>query len=75
MAPTHACQEVVQIKHLFFHVIYDARRIIIFYDSQRTTCLQKNPTLHNRTQHIDVKYQFLCNMVEVQKVNVEKVDT
>lgn len=44
-------------------------------DSQSAICLAKNPTFHARTKHIDVQFQFVRDMVEDGKVNLEKVDT
>ena len=37
----------------------------IFVDNQSAIALAKNPVLHHRTKHIDIKYHFIC--VEVQK--------
>jgi hypothetical protein len=35
----------------------------------------KNPTYHSMTNHIDVQYHFLRDMVEDKKVLLMKVDT
>ena len=37
----------------------------IFVDNQSAIALAKNPVLHQRTKHIDIKYHFI--RVEVQK--------
>jgi hypothetical protein len=37
--------------------------------------LEKNPTYHSKTKHIDVQYRFVRDMVEDKKVLLEKVDT
>jgi hypothetical protein len=37
--------------------------------------LANNPTFHAMTKYIDVQYNFLQDMVEDGKVNLEKVDT
>ena len=37
----------------------------IFVDNQSAIALAKNPVLHQRTKHIDIKYHFIH--VEVQK--------
>jgi hypothetical protein len=44
-------------------------------DSQNTIFLAKNPTYHLKTKHIDVQYHFMRDMVEINKVFLEKVDT
>ena len=45
---------------------------IICY-SQRTIFLEKNPTYHLKTKNIDVQYHFMRDMVEINKVLLEKV--
>jgi hypothetical protein len=44
-------------------------------NSYRTIFLAKNPMYHSRTKHIDVQYHFVKDMVENNKVLLEKVDT
>ena len=44
-------------------------------DSQSAIFLAKNPTYHSKTKHIDVQYHFVRDMVESNKVFLEKVDT
>ena len=75
MTSTDACEEVVWLKHLCSNIGYDARRIIVFCDSQSAICLAKKPTFHVRTKHIDLQYHFVHDMVEDGKVNLGKVDT
>jgi hypothetical protein len=36
----------------------------IFCDNSSTIKLSKNPILHGRTKHIDVKFYFLCDLVK-----------
>jgi hypothetical protein len=44
-------------------------------DSQSAIFLEKNPSYHLKTKHIDVQYHFVRDMVEENKVLLEKVDT
>jgi hypothetical protein len=44
-------------------------------DSKSAIFLAKNPTYHSKTKHIDVQYHFMRDMVERNKVLLEKVDT
>jgi hypothetical protein len=37
--------------------------------------LAKNHSYHSNTKHIDVKYHFVRDMVESNKILLEKVDT
>ena len=42
----------------------------IFEDNQSTICLAKNQHTHGRTKHIDIKYHFICNMVEAGRIKL-----
>jgi hypothetical protein len=44
-------------------------------NSEITIFIGKNPTYHSKTKHIDVQYHFVRDMVERNKVLLEKVDT
>ena len=51
------------------------RAITIQCDSNSAIFLAKNPTFHAETKNIDVQYHFIRDMVEDDKVILEKVDT
>jgi hypothetical protein len=44
-------------------------------DNQSAIFLAKILTYHSKTKHIDVQYHFVRDMVEINKVLLEKVDT
>ena len=44
-------------------------------DSQSAIFLEKNPSYHSKTKHIDVQSHFVKEMLENKKVLLEKVDT
>jgi hypothetical protein len=43
-------------------------------DSQSVIFLEKNPTCHSKTKNINVQYHFVRDMVESNKVLLDKVD-
>jgi hypothetical protein len=47
----------------------------IICDNQSEIFLEKNLAYHYKTKHIDVQYHFMRDMVESNKVLLEKVDT
>jgi hypothetical protein len=49
--------------------------MILDCDSQSAIFLAKNPAYHLKTNHFDVQYHFVRDMVEENKVFLEKVDT
>jgi hypothetical protein len=44
-------------------------------DSQRTIFLAKKLAYHSKMRHIYVQYHFMRDMVEINKVLLEKADT
>jgi hypothetical protein len=44
-------------------------------DIQSAIFLEKNHAYHSKTKHIDVQYHFVRDMVESNKVLLEKIDT
>ena len=47
----------------------------IYYDNQSTIHLSKNPQFHSRTKHIDIKFHFIGEKIEVGEIEVLKVHT
>ena len=54
---------------------FKQRAVMIDRDSQSAIFLGKNPAYHSKMNHIDVKYNFVRDMVESKKLFLEKVDT
>ena len=75
MASTHACKEAVWLQRLCLDIGFMQKAVRIDCDSQSAICLAKNPTFHARSKHIDVQYHFVREMVEENKVLLQKVDT
>jgi hypothetical protein len=46
----------------------------LYCNSQSAIFLEKNPTYHLKTKHIDVQYHFVRDTVEEKKVLLEKVN-
>jgi hypothetical protein len=44
-------------------------------DNQSVIQLSRNPIFHDRSKHIDTKYHFIRQCIELDKVKVEHVDT
>lgn len=50
-------------------------KVIVFCDSQSAIHLAKDPTYHNRTKHIEIKYHFVRQVIDGGGVIIEKVNT
>jgi hypothetical protein len=62
-------------QRLYSGIGFEHRVMKISCDSQSAIFLVKNPTYHLKTKKIDVQYHFVRDMVESNKVLLEKVDT
>jgi hypothetical protein len=75
MVATYESKEEVWLQRLCSHTRLVQQAIRIYCDSQSTIFLVKNLTYHSMTKHIDVKYLFVRDMVDENKVLLMKVDT
>ena len=46
------------------------RDMMLHEDNQSTIALAKNQHMHGRTNHIDIKYHFIREMVEMGKIKL-----
>jgi phosphoribosyl-AMP cyclohydrolase len=75
MVATHASKEAVWLKRLCSGIGLVQQAVRLDCDSQSEIFLEKKPSYHSKTKHIDVQYQFVRDMVEEKKVLPEKVDS
>ena len=75
MAATHTSKEVVWLQILCSGIGFVQEGVRSYCDSQSEIFLEKNPSYHAKTKHIDVQYHFVRDMVEEKKVLLEKVGT
>ena len=60
-----ACSEAVWLPKLLaglFDSKMDATEI--YYDNQSCITLTENPVFHNKSKHIEIKYHYVCDMVD-----------
>jgi hypothetical protein len=75
MATTHGRKEAIWLQRLCSKIGFENRALKISCDIQREIFLTNNLAYHSKTKHIDAQYNFLRDMVETNKVSLEKVDT
>ena len=75
MVLTHAYKEAIWLNRLCLDIEFKNGIVTIYSDSQSAIFLVNNPKFHSKTNHIDVQYHFLRDMVEDNKVRLEKVET
>lgn len=74
MAATHGSKEEIWLQRLCSGIRFEQRAMKVSCDSQSKIFLAKNPAYHSKTKHIDVQYHLVRDMVESNKVLLEKVD-
>jgi hypothetical protein len=72
---THGSKEVVWLQRLCLGIGFVQKVVRIGCDNSSAIFLAKNLAYHSKTKHIDVQYHFVRDMVEQNKVLLEKVDT
>ena len=67
MEATHASKEAVLLQRFCSGIGLVQQAIRIDCDSQTAIFLVKNPDYHSKTNHIDIQYHFVRDMVEKKK--------
>ncbi|KAG7563868.1 Integrase catalytic core [Arabidopsis suecica] len=75
MALTEAAKEAIWIKGLLKDMGLEQEKVSLCCDSQSAICLSKNSVYHERTKHIDVKFNFIREVVASREVDVLKIHT
>ncbi|GJX78949.1 hypothetical protein Tco_0327098 [Tanacetum coccineum] len=68
-----ACQQALWMKQAL--VDYDIKLddIPVLCDNKGAIDLSKNPVLHSRTKHIEIRYHFIRDNVQKGKISIEKI--
>ena len=72
MATTHASKEVVWLQILCSGIGFVHKAIRLYCDMKSAIFLAKNLAYHANTKHIDRHYHFLRDMIDENKVFMEK---
>ena len=51
------------------------RPMILYFDSQVTIAYTRDPKYHNKTKHIDIKYNFVRDIVISGEINLQYILT
>ena len=71
-----AAQEAMWLRKLLLDLNFcNDEPILIFEDNQSTICLAKSNRNHSRSKHIDVKFNFIRDVINDRKILVEYCPT
>ena len=75
IAMTEACKKALWMEKFLQELGLQQEKYIIHCDNQSAIHLSKNSTFHSRSKHIDVKYHWICGVLELKDLHLEKVHT
>ena len=75
IAVTEACKETLWMKKFLQELGLKQEVYTIYCDSQSAIHLSKNSTYHSRSKHIDVRYHWIRDVLEMKELQLEKVHT
>lgn len=53
----------------------DIKKTSLYYDSTSAIAITTNLVLHSRTKHIEVKYHFIREYIQNEKINIQYCST
>src|SRR6185436_16029416 len=59
IAAASCCSQILWMKQTLQDYGLSFGRVSIFVDNMSSICIAKNPVLHSRTKHIDIRFHFL----------------
>ncbi|GJS57632.1 hypothetical protein Tco_0652416 [Tanacetum coccineum] len=68
-----ACQQALWIKQALVDYDINLDDIPVLCDNKGAIDLSKNPVLHSRTKHIEIRHHFLRDNVQKGNISIEKV--
>ncbi|RVW84559.1 Copia protein [Vitis vinifera] len=69
------CSQLLWIKQMLRNYGIDQGTMVVFCDNTSAINISKNPVLHSRTKHIDIRHHFIRDLVEDKVVSLEYVPT
>nr|GEY13582.1 retrovirus-related Pol polyprotein from transposon TNT 1-94 [Tanacetum cinerariifolium] len=75
MALTEAVKENIWLKGLLIELGVNLRSVVVNCDNQRAIHLSRNAMFHERTEHINVGYHFIREIMESKEIEVKKIST
>ncbi|XP_059599385.1 retrovirus-related Pol polyprotein from transposon RE1 [Vitis vinifera] len=75
IAAGSCCSQLLWIKQMLRDYGIDQGTMVLFCDNTSAINISKNPVLHSRTKHIDIRHHFIRDLVEDKVVSLEYVPT
>ena len=75
IAAGSSCSQLVWMKQMLKEYNVEQDVLTLYCDNLSAINISKNPVLHSRTKHIDIRHHFIRDLVEDNVVTLEHVAT
>ncbi|GKE13557.1 hypothetical protein Tco_1417108 [Tanacetum coccineum] len=75
VAAANCCGQVLWIQNQMLDYRFNFMNTKIYIDNERTICIVKNPVLHSKTKHIEIRNHFIRDSYEKRLIQVIKIHT
>ena len=75
MSMTEGIKECIWLHGLVESLGLKVEKPVLNCDSESALCLARNPVYHEKTKHIDIRLNFIRDIVEEDKFSILKIDT
>ncbi|GJV07710.1 putative ribonuclease H-like domain-containing protein [Tanacetum coccineum] len=73
VAAANCCGQVLWIQNQMLDYGFNFMNTKIYIDNESIICIVKNPVLHSKTKHIDIKHHFIRDSYEKRLIHVLKI--
>ena len=75
IAARSCCTQLLWMKHMLEDYGFQQGKLSLFCDNTSAINISKNPVLHSRTKHIEIRYHFIRNLVDDDLLEMSFIPT
>nr|GEV75483.1 putative ribonuclease H-like domain-containing protein [Tanacetum cinerariifolium] len=75
VAAANCCGQVLWIHNQMLNYGFNFMNTKIYIDNESTICIVKNPMLHSKTKHIEIRHHFIRDAYKKKLIQVLKIHT
>jgi hypothetical protein len=75
IAATEAAKEAIWLRTFLEELGFPQKSTVLFEDNQACILLSRNPQLHSRTKHIQIRYHFIREKVSSKEITLQYIST
>ena len=75
IAAGSCCTQMLWMKHMLHDYGFPQGMLSLFCDNTSAINISKNPVLHSRTKHIEIRYHFIRKLVEDEMLELSFIPT